>query len=86
MIAGSADEAVGIVISSLPNFSEESIRGTWATFKPEMKLSNVLLTNLEREGQWLKDNDIYAEDFPNFKNMIYIDYLKEINPESVTLY
>jgi NitT/TauT family transport system substrate-binding protein len=82
----SPEEAIQAVIASLPQFSEESIRGTRDAYVPKLKLDNVLLTVLNREAQWFKDNDIYTTELPNFRNFILTDYLKSVKPEVVTLY
>lgn len=78
--------ALNAVIVELPSFSEESIRGTWDKFIPELKLDNVLLTLLNREGQWFKDNGIYKTEVPNFRDAIAAGYLKEVKSEAVTIF
>jgi len=79
-------EALDAVVAELPGVSEDSIRGTWNQFTPTLRLDNVLLTLLTREGQWLEDSGIYKNEFPDFKKAIFTDYLKSIKPEAVTLY
>ncbi len=80
------EEALQAVIVTLPQFSEDSIRGTRAEYVPKLKLDNVLLTVLNLEGQWFKDNGIYKTEVPDFRKAIFTDYLKEVQPEAVTLY
>lgn len=79
-------EALDAVIAEIPAVSEETIRGTWDKFIPTLKLDNVLLTLLNREGAWFKDNGIYKTEVPNFRNAIFTDYLKEVKPEAVTVF
>ena len=80
------EEAIKAVVDSLSTFSEESIRGTWDQFTPVLKLDNVLLTVLEREAQWFKDNNVYQGPLPDFRKTIFTDYLKAVKPEAVTVY
>ena len=79
-------EALDAVIAEIPKVSNETIRGTWNQFTPTLTLNNVLLTLLNREGQWFKDNGIYTTELPDFRNAIFTDYLKSVKPEAVTLY
>ena len=80
------EEAIKAVVASVPVFSEKSIRGTWDQFTPALKLDNVLLTLLEREAQWFKDNNVYTGQLPDFRKAIFTDYLKAVKPEAVTVY
>ncbi len=79
-------EALNAVVSELPQFSEESIRATWNKFTPTLKLDNVLLTLLNREGQWFKDNGIYTTAVPDFRSVIFTDYLQKVKPEAATIF
>lgn len=79
-------EALNTVVAELSTIPEENIRGTWDKFTPVLKLDNVLLTVLNREGQWFKDNGIYTTELPDFREAIFTDYLKSIKPEAVTFY
>lgn len=79
-------EALEAVVTELPTLSEETIRGTWGAYTPTLILNNVLLTLLNREGQWFKDNEIYTSELPNFRNAVLPDYLKTVKPDSVTIY
>ncbi|MDQ3076047.1 MAG: ABC transporter substrate-binding protein [bacterium] len=80
------EEALEAVVGELPTFSEETIRGTWAEYTPTLILNNVLLTLLNREGQWFKDNGLYTTELPNFRNAALPDYLKTVKPDAVTIY
>lgn len=79
-------ESLNAVVAELPSVSEEAIRSTWKNFTPQLKLGNVLLTLLNREGQWFKDNGVYTTEVPNFREAIFTDYLKSVRPDTVTLY
>ena len=86
LLHNNQEEAIKAVVGSLPTFSEESIRATWDQLTPELKLDNVLLTLLEREAGWFKDNKIYTGPVPDFRKAIFSDYLKATNPNAVTVY
>lgn len=79
-------EALDAVVAETPDLSEETIRATWDQFTPVLKLDNVLLTILNREGQWFKDNGVYTDPVPDFRKAIFTDYLKNVKPDAVTLY
>lgn len=79
-------EALNAVIVELTTSSEENIRATWDQFTPSLKLDNVLLTLLNREGQWFKDNGIYETETLDFRSAIFTDYLKSVKPEAVTVF
>ena len=79
-------KAIDIVISRLPKLSDKTIRGVWKDFNVELRLSNILLTILNQEGEWLIDHGLVKGALPNFRETIFVDYLKEIKPNSVTIY
>lgn len=79
-------QALDAVIAELPTVSEETIRNTWNQFTPTLRLDNVLLTLLNREGQWFKDNGTYKTEVPDFRKAIFTDYLSSVKPSAVTLY
>ena len=86
LIKNNKEDAIQSVVVSLPNLKEESIRGTWDQFTPVLKLDNILVTLLEQEGQWFKDNNVYKGPLPDFRKAIFTDYLKKVKPEAVTIY
>lgn len=80
------EESLSAVVAELPMLSEESIRASFDEFTPTLKLDNVLLTILNREAQWFKDNGVYDGEVPNFRDVIFTDYLKSVKPEAVTIF
>ena len=78
--------ALNDVVAELPDFSEKNIRDTWSSYVATITLNNVLLTLLEREGQWFKDNGVYKTDLPDFRAAIVTEYLKSVDQDAVTLY
>lgn len=86
LIRDNREEAIQSVATSLPHFSEETIRATWDQFTPVLKLDNVLLSLLNREAQWFKENNVYTGPLPDFRKAIFTDYLETVKPEAVTVY
>ncbi len=80
------EQAIKDVIKALPNFSEESIRGTWDYFTPSLSLDNVLMSIMIKEAQWFKENNIYQDPIPDFRKALFTDYLVKVKPDSVTVY
>jgi ABC-type nitrate/sulfonate/bicarbonate transport system substrate-binding protein len=86
LLKNNQDEAINAVTASLPHLSSATIRATWDQFTPVLKLDNVLLSLLESEAQWFKDNGVYQSAVPNYRSTIFTDYLKKVKPDSVTVY
>jgi NitT/TauT family transport system substrate-binding protein len=80
------EESIQAIAKSLTNTPESTIRNIWEDYNLSLNLDNVLLTILNREGQWFKDNGIYTTELPDFRKAIFTDYLKSVKPEAVTLY
>jgi len=80
------DEAIKFVDESLPNYTEQEVRRDWDSFTITMTLNNLLITVMAREAQFFHDVGIYKENVPSIRNAIEPTYLKEVKPESVTLY
>jgi ABC-type nitrate/sulfonate/bicarbonate transport system substrate-binding protein len=80
------EEAIRAVAKALPKVGEENIRASWDNSTFGLKLDNVLLTLLEREGQWFKDNGVYQGPLPDFRKSLFTDYLKAVRPASVTVF
>jgi len=80
------EESIQAIAKSLVNTPETTIRNIWPDYTLSLNLDNVLLTVLNREGQWFKDNGIYKTEVPDFRNAIFTEYLKSVKPEAVTIY
>ena len=50
-----------------------------------LSLSQPLLRILADEARWLIDEQSLPQEVPNYLNFIWIDGLKEVSPESVTI-
>jgi len=78
--------AIEITARHLKNQSADDIRKVWDDFSIELRLSTVLFAVLNEEAQWLIDNGQHGETEPDFNKVIYTDYLREVKPESVTVF
>lgn len=80
------EEVFAILSDRLPGLSEEMIEGLWANFHSELRISNILLTIITDEAQWFIDNGLAKGPLPDFRKVLFIDYLKQVKPESVTIF
>lgn len=78
-------ESLDIVVARLKPQSEITIRATWNSAQKRIGLSNGLLTVLEDQATWLKEQGHFDSSLPNFRNMIALEYLSSVNPETVTI-
>ncbi|WP_432472754.1 ABC transporter substrate-binding protein [Amphritea sp. HPY] len=78
-------EALQLVLQRLPNYPEATIRGVWKAFKAEAKLNNVLLSVLQSESQWFTSKGVVKEQTPDYREIIFENYLKKESSEAVTL-
>ncbi len=79
------EKALDIVVKRLSDQSEETIRGVWPAFTVKATLSNVLLTTLEQEAEWFKNEGRFSTPAPDFNKVIFVDYLEQLKPEAVTI-
>jgi NitT/TauT family transport system substrate-binding protein len=79
------DAARKIVASGL-NVSLESLNELWPTYRFNITLNQSLLLALEDETRWAIKNELTARtDIPNYLNYVYLDGLRAVKPESVTV-
>ncbi len=80
------EEVFTILLNRLSGQSEDTIRGVWGYFNSELRLSNILLTVLTEEAHWFIDNGRAKGPLPAFREVLFIDYLKEVKPGAVTVF
>lgn len=85
-IRANEEEALRIVTNRLSAQPAATTRAVWPTFKAEVKLDNLLLTILEQEAKWFKHAGNYHMPVPDFREVIFTDYLKDLNPDLVTVF
>jgi NitT/TauT family transport system substrate-binding protein len=79
------DAARKIVASAL-NVSFESLNELWPTYRFKITLNQSLLLTLEDETRWAIKNELTARtDVPNYLNYLFLDGLRAVKPESVTV-
>ncbi len=84
-IASNEEDSITIVAKRLSGQSEQDVRAAWANFRAELRLNNVLLSILSQEGAWLSERGIIPKPAPEFRRVLYSDFLNGIQPESVTV-
>ncbi len=79
------DEAVVIVLNKL-NYNSDYLTGVWHQHQFSLSLDFSLVIALDDEARWMINKGITTEKIiPDFKDFIYIDGLKAIKPEAVSI-
>ena len=73
------------VISRLPKHVQETSSLVWDSFSPEIKLGSLLLSSLQGQAEWYRNNGKFNTPVPDFKTAIDSRFLTEVSPESVTI-
>ncbi len=84
-IATNEEDSIAIVAKRLSGQSEQNIRAAWGNFRAALRLDNILLSVLSQEGEWLSERGIIPKPAPEFRQVLYPDYLNSMKPESVTV-
>jgi len=79
-------EAARGIIAGAINVSLENLQELWPTYRFNVTLNQSLLLALEDQTRWAIKNQLTARpDMPNYLNSLYLDGLKAVKPESVTV-
>jgi NitT/TauT family transport system substrate-binding protein len=79
-------DAARRIIAGAINVSLENLQGLWPTYRFNVALNQSLLLALEDQTRWAIKNQLIARpDMPNYLNSLYLDGLKAVKPESVTV-
>ncbi len=58
----------------------------WKELELAIKLEQSLLISLEDEARWaIKNNLVEGTTIPNYLKFIYLDSLKSLNPDIITI-
>jgi len=79
------DEAMKIVADKLSVQGSEGTEAVWNDSEYVAKLDQSILTIFEQEAQWFIDNGMFSTPMPDFNKIIFSDYLKTVNPDSVSI-
>jgi NitT/TauT family transport system substrate-binding protein len=83
---GEEPDAARRIIAGAINVSLENLQGLWPTYRFNVALNQSLLLALEDQTRWAIKNQLIARpDMPNYLNSLYLDGLKAVKPESVTV-
>ncbi len=84
-LAGHADEARAIVQKRL-KYDDPYMAKIWSQQQSSVTLDLSLIAAMEDEARWMIKNNLTRErTVPDFTNYIYVDGLKEIKPEAVSI-
>ena len=72
-------EAQQITIDWLSEQSGSTIRAIWDDAQRSLRVDEVLLNTLRGEGHWLGEAGVVSGPMPDFKRMLYTQYLEEVN-------
>jgi NitT/TauT family transport system substrate-binding protein len=74
------------LVAGAMNVSLEEMKEVWPTYRFNVALRQSLLLTLEDETRWAIKNNLTARsDIPNYLNHLYLDGLRAVKPESVTV-
>jgi ABC-type nitrate/sulfonate/bicarbonate transport system substrate-binding protein len=78
-------EAQNLIMREL-NLNRETVLNTWSRIHFRVGLDQSLLTLMEDEARWAIQNKLVdTGKIPNYLSLIYLDGLKEIKPEAVSV-
>jgi NitT/TauT family transport system substrate-binding protein len=74
------------IIAGAINVSLENLQEVWPTYRFNVALHQSLLLTLEDETRWAIKNKLTTRaDIPNYLHHLYLDGLRAVKPESVTV-
>lgn len=78
-------ETIGILVINT-KFSKEMLEAIWDDYAYQMNLDNSMLVGLENEARWAIQNKLVdARTVPNYLDYYYLDAMKAVKPESVSI-
>lgn len=78
-------ESVDIVAEGI-KADKEALKEYWPVFQFAVNLDQSLLVNIESQGRWAIRNRLSdRKEIPNFLDMFYLDGLKAVKPDAVTV-
>lgn len=81
----SPEQALDIVALYLAEQSPNIIRASWDDFDVQLRLSNILLTLLDSESQWLINKNKSVNKRPDFSRVLEPQFLREVKPIVTTV-
>ena len=79
------DEAKAIVRKRL-NYDDSYIARIWPQHRFSLSLDQTLVVAMKDEAQWMSNSNLTSEKtMPDFMNNIYLDGLKAVKPEAVSI-
>jgi ABC-type nitrate/sulfonate/bicarbonate transport system substrate-binding protein len=85
-LAAHPKKSMEIVMKNLSDTPEETIRETWNDINWEIQLDNVMLSIFKLQGEWFHNSGRFDTPVPDFREVIFKDYLQTLKLEAVTVY
>jgi len=74
------------IVSNRLEIDKELTSLIWDTFNFQLILDQSIFTSLEDQARWaIREGFTDKKEIPNYLDFIYLDALKEVKPESVTI-
>ena len=84
-IKNNPGQAVNIISRKI-EVEEQKLANIWKDLELEVKFEQSLLISLEDEARWaIKNNLTEGTTIPNYLKFIYLDSLKAVNPDIITI-
>lgn len=78
-------ESIDIVVEGI-KADKEALKDYWQAYQFVVNLDQSLLLNLESQGRWAIRNRLSdRKEIPNFLDLFYLDALKAVKPDAVTV-
>jgi NitT/TauT family transport system substrate-binding protein len=78
-------ESIDILVEGIKT-DKEALKDYWQAYQFVVNLDQSLLLNLESQGRWAIRNRLSdRKEIPNFLDLFYLDALKAVKPDAVTV-
>jgi NitT/TauT family transport system substrate-binding protein len=86
LVVASPHEALASLERRLPSWAPGRVRDGWSRVHPQLGVSHVLLSTLERQAEWHRARrQGPARRIPELRRLLAPEPLLQVDPESVTL-
>jgi NitT/TauT family transport system substrate-binding protein len=74
------------IVQKRMNYDDAFMETVWSENQFSLSLDQSLITAMEDEARWMVKNKLTSErQIPDFLNYIYVDALKAVKPEAVSI-
>ncbi len=84
-VQNNKQESIEILVKNA-KFNSEMLETVWDDYTYQLSLDNSILTSLEDEARWaIRNKLVDARTVPNYLDYFYLNALKTVKPESVSI-